>query len=170
MDSVLLSSLIGLVTYMVLKSSPLDSNDTSDSKDTKKVDDSTKKGGDKCDILPECFKVSKLGSSLIQQIRDKCETEEYKQIISAYIKIFCFEMALENKEISKVNNFLTEIRNKYNLADVMNIEEYLSDSFKNINTLLIKLNASNVTKSLNNDVKKHHQKMIFELFSKIIKL
>jgi hypothetical protein len=79
-------------------------------------------------------------------------------------------MALENKEISKVNNFLTEIRNKYNLADVMNIEEYLSDSFKNINTLLIKLNASNVTKSLNNDVKKHHQKMIFELFSKIIKL
>jgi hypothetical protein len=42
MDRVLLSSLIGLVTYMVLKSSPLDSNDTSDSKDTKKVDDSTK--------------------------------------------------------------------------------------------------------------------------------
>lgn len=169
MDRVLLSSLIGLVTFMVLKSSPLDSNDTQkveDKKDTQKVED-TKKGGDKCDTLPECFKVSKLGSSLIQQIKDKCETDEYKQIISTYIKIFCFEMALENKETSKVNKFLTEIRNKYNLADVMNIEEYLSESFKNINTLLIRLNASNITKSLNNDVKKHHQKMIFELLSKL---
>jgi len=169
MDRVLLSVLIGLVTFMVLKSSPLDSDDSKDS-NKKETDKVTQKGGDKCEILPECFKVSKLGSSLIMQIKDKCETDEYKQIISAYIKIFCFEMALENKEISKVNNFLTEIRNKYNLADVMNIEEYLSDSFKNINTLLIKLNASNVTKSLNNDVKKHHQKMILELLSKIIKL
>ena len=164
MDRVLLSSLIGLVTFMVLKSSPLDDSDDSNKKDT---DKSTQKGGDKCDVLPECFQVSKLGSSLIFQIKDKCETDEYKQIISSYIKIFCFEMALQNKEISKVNNFLKEIRSIYNLADVMNIEEYLSDSFKNINALLIKLNASNVTKSLNNDIKKHHKYMILNLLSKL---
>jgi len=166
MDRILLSTLIGLVTYMTLKSSPIEENIINEVKDVKDVKE-VKTGGSKCILEPECFHICKRGKIIIEELKDKCDTNEYKEIIQMYIKIFCFEISLLKNEKNKINNILNLVKIKYSIVNEQNIRKFLSDIFENIHLLLIKIKASNNILLINEQVKKDHIKSIINLINKI---
>jgi hypothetical protein len=105
MEKILLSSLVGVITYFVLSAGTQFSDSKIDALQLKGGEEENANLKKNCDIFPECFIVEDKddeSEKYAQQIfkvliaRDLCGTPAYNDLAQLYSRIFCFEIALGN--------------------------------------------------------------------------
>ena len=127
MEKILLSSLVGVITYFVLSAGTQFSDSKIDALQLKGGNEENANLKKNCDIFPECFIVEDKedeSEKYAQQIfevlieRDLCGTPAYNDLAQLYSRMFCFEIALGNNpnhpdhiEKEKVMQLLTKYNN-----------------------------------------------------------
>lgn len=168
MDRLLLSSLVGLVTYMVLKVSPLDNEPKGQSGGAKKKEKDTEQ-------YPECFEICGLAKKVFNQLKKNGldNTDEFKNINRLYSKIFCLEIALGNNpdkkvDKNKVESELNKYKGYFNLNDEDNVKKYINDVFNKTEKLLKNITKDDDLIKLNKQIKEIHDEEIMKLLKKFL--
>jgi hypothetical protein len=188
MEKILLSSLVGVVTYFVLSAGTQFSNS--------KIEVFNLKGGgeqvdpkNNCDIFPECFMISDHAKRIFEHLqkRGKCGTQEYQDLGLLYSKIFCFEIALGNNpnhpnhiEEEKVRQLLTNYDGVYgvklikvenNIVEIVKspdfIKNFITDINNNAKIALDKLSLTDEFHKLHEEMIVKHEKNIQELYDNL---
>ena len=169
MNRVLISGLAGLITYMVL-------NNKSDNKI--KQSGGAKKKVEKVENLDEqyplCYEICKIAKKVYNELKDKQETQEFKDIARLYSRIFCLEIALGNNpdekvEENKINKELERYKNYYNMTDTENVEKFINDTFNKTEKLLKKLSSKDDLIAKNKEIYDMHNESILKLLNRFLK-
>jgi hypothetical protein len=181
MEKILLSSLVGVITYFVLSAG----TQFSDSK----IDSLQMKGGydsinsiNNCDIFPECFMVSNNAKEIFEILinEKKCGTPEYDDLALLYSKMFCFEIALGNNpnhpyhvEKEKVKQLLRNYKQTINIEQVKYIKsntfinDFINDININAKIVLDKLSVDKSIHEKHNELIEKHRKQIQDLYDNL---
>ena len=159
MDKLLISTVVGLTTYLVLS---LNLNENMEN---------TQSGGSQ---YPECFNICGLAKKVFNDLKKekKSDTNEFNKLGELYSNVFCFEIALgnnDNKKVEKekVNNQLKKLKEKYNGTNEENINKYLDNVFNDTEKLIKKISDNKDLISKNKMIKDIHKEAILELLKKI---
>jgi len=178
MEKILLSSLVGVITYFVLSAG----SQFSDSK----IDALQMKGGENsqnnCDIFPECFMVSDNAKQIFEVLinEKKCGTPEYDDLALLYSKMFCFEIALGNNpnhpyhvEKEKVKQLLRNYKQTINTEEVKYIKsktfinDFINDININAKIVLDKLSLDKSIHEKHHELIEKHRKKIQDLYDNL---
>ena len=194
MEKILLSTVVGIITYFVL-SAGVQFSDA-------KISSLQLKGGEgvgesepipptSCDIFPECFMISENAKIIFERLinNKKCGTVEYDDLAALYSKMFCFEIAMGNNpnapdhvEIEKVKQLLKNFdeTEKYGVKLVMNdnnvttypkastfIDSFVTDIDNKIKPLLASLNVSSESFQLHDELIKRHRENLRKLYDNL---
>jgi hypothetical protein len=155
MSNIVLSGLVGLLSYYILSSNKKKSDieialDT-EASERPIIKKSYQYGGDLCTDVnsnysnhPDCFEICKIAIDIFNELQyiDKCGNKAYNLLAKLYSEIFCFEMALGNNNLNlvedaKVDNKINEILKEYpNLDKKDALNKYLKESFKKVEALV----------------------------------
>jgi hypothetical protein len=190
MDRILISSLIGFTTYMVLKAySPDKKNEKSDGQSPtasfiggakKKADKDEKKSkkvkeNKEDEQYPLCFEICPVAQKVFNELKKegKEETLEFKDINRLYSRILCLEMALGNNDYKKVqdNKVMKELeryRSYYNMEDVENVNRIINDTFNKAEKLIKKISDKDSLIKKNKEMYEMHTESIMKLLKKFL--
>jgi hypothetical protein len=170
MNRVLISGLAGLITYMILN------NNKSDNKIAQLggAKEKVKKVEKPDEQYPLCYEICPIAKKVYNKLKDKQETQEFKDIARLYSRIFCLEIALGNNpnekvEENKINKELERYKNYYNLNDVENVEKFINDTFNKTDKLIKNISSNNTLIKNNNEIKEMHAEVILKLLNKFLK-
>jgi hypothetical protein len=190
MDRILISSLIGFTTYMVLKTySPDKKKEKSEGQSPtasfiggakKKADTEEKKSkkvkeNKEDEQYPLCFEICPIAQKIYNELKKegKEETLEFKDINRLYSRIFCFEMALGNNDYKKVQDNkvkkeLERYRSYYNMEDVENVNRIINDTFNKAEKLIKKISDKDSLIKKNKEMYEMHTESIMKLLKKFL--
>jgi len=178
--NILLSGLVGLLSYSILNTGNIEASNISQKKESKVE----QKGGDQCTDInssyhnyPNCFEICNTSKKIFDtlQVIDKCGNTEYHDLAKLYSSIFCLEMSLGNNNLKmvedqKVEKELERIVKKYEGLDEMKaLEKYLNDLFKVSIELLEGLGSSPELLKMGNEIKENHIEVIIKLYKEFRK-
>ena len=186
MNNIVLSGLVGLLSYFVLSSGNKKTKieealltETSEKQTIKQP--KKQEGGDLCTDVnsnysnhPDCFEICKIAIDIFNELQyiDKCGNKAYNLLAKLYSEIFCFEMALGNNNLNliedaKVDSKIKDISKDYpNLNNTESLNKYLKESFKRVEQYLKDLGASKEMLEKSSDVEKEHIESILKLYEK----
>jgi hypothetical protein len=178
MARILISGIAGLITYLLFddhksdnkigqskgEQAPLVSKSGGARKKVEKVDEQ----------YPLCYEICSIAKKVYNKLKDKQETQEFKDIARLYSRIFCLEIALGNNpnekvEENKINKELERYKNYYNLNDVENVEKFINDTFNKTDKLIKNISSNNTLIKNNNEIKEMHAEVILKLLNKFLK-
>ena len=191
MDRILISSLIGFTTYMVLNTYQPDKKDESEGqsptasfiggakkvKEVKKVKKikEVKKEVKEDEQYPLCFEICPIAQKVYNELKKigKEETLEFKDINRLYSRILCFEIALGNNDDKKVkeNKVMKELeiyKSYYNMTDEENVNKFINDSFNKSEKLLKKISETDSLIKKNKEMYDMHSESIMKLLKKFL--
>lgn len=178
MDRVLISSLVGFVTYMVLNVYQPENKVEQSGGAKKKAEKVEKeKKEEKFDEqYPLCYEICPIAKKVYNELKKdgKEETIEFKDLNRLYSRIFCFEMALGNNkddkvEENKVNKELERYKSYYNMEDDGNVSKFINDTFNKSEKLLKKLSTNDSLIMKNKEMYDMHNESIMKLLKKFLK-
>jgi len=178
MARILISGIAGLITYLLFddhksdnkigqskgEQAPLVSKSGGARKKVEKVDEQ----------YPLCYEICSIARKVYNELKDKQETEEFKDIARLYSRIFCLEIALGNNpdekvEENKINKELERYKNYYNMTDTENVEKFINDTFNKTEKLLKKLSSDESLIIKNKKIYDMHSESILKLLNKFLK-
>lgn len=159
MDKLLISTVVGLTTYLVLS---LNFNEN--------MENTSQSGGGQ---YPDCFNICGLAKKVFDDLSNKKNTSEYNKLGKLYSKVFCFEIALGNNdskkvEEAKVNNMLKKLKEEYVGDDNNNVKKFLDATFKETEKLIKRMSDDKKLIEKNNMIKEIHEEAIIKLLKKNI--
>jgi len=179
MDRILISSLIGFMTYMVLnvyQPSEKFGQSGGNFGGAKKKAEKEEKNDNPDEQYPLCYEICGLAKKVYNDLKKNGlqETEEFKDIARLYSRIFCLEMALGNnseKEVkeNKVNKELENYRKYYNMDDTDNVQKFINDTFNKTERLIKKISKDEDLIKTNSQIKEIHDDEINKLLKKFLK-
>ena len=190
MEKILLSSLVGVVTYFVLSAGTQFSNSKIEAFNlTGGGSDGPVNPKNNCDIFPECFMISDHAKRIFEHLQQRglCGTQEYQDLGLLYSKMFCFEIALGNNpnhpnhiEVEKVKQLLTNYNGVYgdklikvenNIVEIVKSSNFIKNFIEDINInakiAINKLSLTDNFKKLHEEMIAKHQKNIQELYDNL---
>jgi hypothetical protein len=186
MEKILLSSLVGVVTYFVLSAGMQFSDSKISSIQLKGGNEKEENSKTSCDIFPECFIISENAKKIFEHLIEmkKCGTQAYDDLGIFYSKMFCFEIALGNNpnhpdhvETEKVKQLLENYNNLYGVKTVLHenntvtypraptfVNSFIDDIDIRAKELLRKLNANDTSFALHEELITKHRGNIQKLY------
>ncbi len=160
MDKLLISTVVGLTTYLVLS---LNLNENMENTESQK-------GGGQ---YPNCFNICGLAKKVFDDLRKSGNTDkkEFNKLGELYSKVFCLEIALGNNESkkveeSKVKNILEKLKEEYKGDNVNNVKKMLNDTFKETDKLIKVMSNDSKLIEKNKMIKEIHEEAILKLLKK----
>jgi len=191
MEKILLSSVVGIVTYFVLSAGVQFSDAKISSLQLKGGGENEPIPPTSCDIFPECFMISENAKIIFERLinNKKCGTVEYDDLAALYSKMFCFEIALGNNpnapdhiEVEKVKQLLKNFdeTEKYGVKLVINkdkvttypkastfIDSFVTDIDDKVKPLLSALGVSSESFELHAEIIKRHRDNLHKLYNNL---
>jgi hypothetical protein len=189
MEKILLSSLVGVITYFVLSAGTQFSDSKIDALQLKGGEEEISNSKNNCDIFPECFSISEHAKKIFEHLMERklCGTIAYDNLALLYSKMFCFEIALGNNpnhpdhiEKEKVMQLLTNYDKIYGVRTILEqnniitvvksplfIHNFILDIDQNAKLALQKLAVNDESYVLHNELIKKHEKNMQELYDNL---
>lgn len=195
MDRILISSLIGFSTYMVLNTYQSDKKEDKSerqsptasfiggAKKVKEVKEAKKEKKTKevkneikvDEQYPLCFEICPIAQKVYNELKKegKEESLEFKDISRLYSRILCFEIALGNNDDKKVkeNKVMKELeiyKSYFNMTDEENVNKFITDTFNKSEKLLKKIPGSDNLIKKNKEMYDMHSESIMKLLKRFL--